>query len=564
MLNGLAPSGLSMPDERSDEVGRARRTRVLIGAVVVITATLVVIVGWYAHSGSMIRLGFDNTLVMRMNTAVWMLLLAVAVIVRWRWVRWVLLFAVLITALLTVLEYRLGFDAGIDQFLVNDWDSAAGTFAEGRPSETSAFAVICLAIGLLRVDMGRYKTAEVFMLVPLALSMLTIYGYAFGSTQLYSIGPYSAVGFDTGLVMILLTGVCMLSVPEGAAEWIWFGPDPGARLLRWLVPTALVVAPFTAWLIHKGADRGYYDEDMQLGLVVGFVALLMLAIGYGVGRRALALDRERDTLLNELQRVNDELEDRVRIRSHQLNRQRTKLALFEERDRIARDLHDRVIQRIFAAGLQVGALSRTAAKGVPVSDVAENLDLVATELDLAIRELRNSIFQLTSVDDQDGIEQVMHDVASRASRILGFMPHMMVDGEVTKISSEMVAQIASVMQEGLSNIARHAQASAAEVNVSASEGYLQVRISDDGVGLPDPLPRSSGISNLINRARNFGGTATWANGPDGGTVLVWRVPMDNSVVLDADAALEELSSQGNETPVMVSESDHSAAASSRS
>ena len=59
MLNGLAPSGLSMPDERSDEVGRARRTRVLIGAIVVVAATLVVIVGWYAHSGSLTRLGFD-------------------------------------------------------------------------------------------------------------------------------------------------------------------------------------------------------------------------------------------------------------------------------------------------------------------------------------------------------------------------------------------------------------------------------------------------------------------------------------------------------------------------
>ena len=564
MLNGLAPSGLSMPDERSDEVGRARRRRALVGAFLVIAATLVVIVGWYVHSGAMTRLGFHNTLVMRMNTAVWILLLAVATVMRQQWVRLVLVFAVLVTAVLTVLEYRLGFNAGIDQFLVHDWDSSSGTFAAGRPSETSAFSVICLGIGLLRVEMGRYRSAQVFMLVPLALASLTIYGYAFGSVELYSIGPYSAVGFDTGLVMALLTVVCLLNVPGGSAEWIMFGADPGARLLRWLVPTALLFAPFAAWLIHKGAQHGYYDEDMELGLVVGFVVLLMLSIGYGVGRRALALDRERDTLLNELQRVNDELEDRVRIRSHQLNRQRTKLALFEERDRIARDLHDRVIQRIFAAGLQVGALSRTAARGVPVSDVAENLDLVATELDLAIRELRNSIFQLTSVDDQDGIEQVMHDVASRAARILGFMPRMMVDGEVTKISSEMVAQIASVMQEGLSNIARHAQASAAEVNVSASDGFLQVRISDDGVGLPDPLPRSSGISNLINRARSFGGTATWANGPDGGTVLVWRVPMEESVVVDADPALEELHAQANETPVMLSESDHSPAASSRS
>jgi len=563
MLNGLAPSGLSLPAERSVEVDRARRRRALIGATVVVAATLVVIVGWYVRSGPMIRLGFTDTLVMRFNTAVWMLLIAVAAVARMRPVRWALLAVVLASAAVTILEYRLSFNAGIDELLVKDWDSATGTFAAGRPSEITAVAVICLIAGLLLVDLRRTRLAQAFMLVPLALAMLTVYGYAFGSTALYSIGPYSAVGFDTGLVLALLTAVCLLTVPGGAAEWISFGHDPGARLLRWLVPTALVVAPFAAWLIHKAAEHGFYDEDMELGLVVGFAALLMLGIGYGVGRRALALDRERDTLLSELQRVNDELEDRVRIRSHQLNRQRTKLALFEERDRIARDLHDRVIQRIFAAGLQVGALSRTAAKGVPVSDVAENLDLVATELDLAIRELRNSIFQLTSVDDQDGIEQVMHDVAARASRILGFMPHMMVDGEVTKISSEMVAQIASVMQEGLSNIARHAQASAAEVNVSASEGYLQVKIIDDGVGLPDPLPRSSGISNLINRARNFDGTATWSNGPEGGTVLVWRVPMGQSVVLD-DAALDELSGQGNETAVMVSESDHRPAASSRS
>src|SRR3954471_12666464 len=268
MLNGLAPSGLSLPAERSVEVDRARRRRALIGATVVVAATLVVIVGWYVRSGPMIRLGFTDTLVMRFNTAVWMLLIAVAAVARMRPVRWALLAVVLASAAVTILEYRLSFNAGIDELLVKDWDSATGTFAAGRPSEITAVAVICLIAGLLLVDLRRTRLAQAFMLVPLALAMLTVYGYAFGSTALYSIGPYSAVGFDTGLVLALLTAVCLLTVPGGAAEWVSFGHDPGARLLRWLVPTALVVAPFAAWLIHKAAEHGFYDEDMELGLVV--------------------------------------------------------------------------------------------------------------------------------------------------------------------------------------------------------------------------------------------------------------------------------------------------------
>jgi len=233
----------------------------------------------------------------------------------------------------------------------------------------------------------------------------------------------------------------------------------------------------------------------------------------------------------------------VRGKAHQLNRQKTKLALFEERDRIARDLHDRVIQRIFAAGLQVAAISRTARKeatehGHADSPVPDNLNTVATELDLAIRELRNSIFELTSIDDHDNLEQVVRDIAARASRILGFMPRVEVSGAVVGVPPDLVAQLASVIQEALSNVARHARADAVEVVVEATEDVVQVRVVDDGVGLPDPLPRSSGISNLMNRARNLGGTATWGNNAPSGTELVWRVPRDR------DEALEDAGTTG--------------------
>ncbi len=157
-------------------------------------------------------------------------------------------------------------------------------------------------------------------------------------------------------------------------------------------------------------------------------------------------------------------------------------------------------------------------------NLAVNLDTIATELDLAIRELRNSIFELSTVDDHDGVEQVVRDIAARASRILGFMPRVSVGGQVAGMRPDLVAQLASVVQEGLSNVARHARASGAEVVVHATADELEVRVVDDGAGMPDPPPRSSGISNLMSRARGLGGTATWAANSPGGTVLSWRVP----------------------------------------
>jgi signal transduction histidine kinase len=283
-------------------------------------------------------------------------------------------------------------------------------------------------------------------------------------------------------------------------------------------------------------ENGAYNATVAFTLLVSLTAIAVTLIGYLLGREAREFDAEQQLLVEELFRLNEQLEDRVRARSVQINRQRTRLALLEERDRIARDLHDRVIQRIFAAGLQVAALGRTARKfeqehgteGV----LGESLNGVAKELDMAIRELRNSIFELTSIDDHDDIEQVLHDIASRASRILGFMPRIEATGAIAGLAPDLVAQVASVIQEALSNIARHARASHAEILLIGTDHDVTLRVADDGIGLPDPLPRSSGISNLLNRARNLGGTATWTPNEPKGTVMTWRVPRRPGEELD--------------------------------
>jgi signal transduction histidine kinase len=279
-----------------------------------------------------------------------------------------------------------------------------------------------------------------------------------------------------------------------------------------------------------------FDTGVGSALLMTIVAFGIVLVTYRAGRTAQRIDVEREKLVDELHQVNQELEERVRVRSVQINRQRTRLALLEERDRIARDLHDRVIQRIFAAGLQVAALGRTARKIEQEHgddrQLGESLNSVARELDMAIRELRNSIFELTSIGDHEDVEQVLIDIAARASRILGFMPRVSADGLVDGLTPDLVAQVASVIQEALSNVARHARASHVAVSLVGTDHDLTVEVTDDGVGLPDPLPRSSGISNLMNRARNLNGTATWSANEPSGTVMTWRVPRRPGDTLD--------------------------------
>jgi signal transduction histidine kinase len=518
--------------ERASWPARARSwTRALCAALVILCG--LVVAGWYLHAAGVMRLG-DTMMSTKLNGALAVGAVAGGHLCRRPAVRLALFGFGGAVGLAVLAEYAFDVDLGIDQLLVRDDTTLEGR-VPGRPAEASATCLVLLSLAGFAIDAGRRKAAQWLAGAPLVVGMIAVYGYLYGIDSFYQVGPFSSMSVMTAVALVVLSFATWLAVPGGVLQWVCFGDDTGAALQRMLLPVALVLLPFAGW-VHLWSERGHHvSQPLAAALLMTFVAVVVTFAGYLVGRTALRMDTERDTLLDELHRVNASLEDRVRGKALQLNRQKTKLALFEERDRIARDLHDRVIQRIFAAGLQVASISRTARKeatehGAVESPVADNLNTVATELDLAIRELRNSIFELTSMGDHDNVDQVVRDIAARASRILGFSPRVEVSGAVAGLSPDLVAQLASVIQEGLSNVARHARANAVEVRVEATEDDLQVRIADDGVGLPDPLPRSSGITNMMSRARNLGGTATWGDNTPSGTVLLWRVPKDIEAV----------------------------------
>jgi signal transduction histidine kinase len=202
-------------------------------------------------------------------------------------------------------------------------------------------------------------------------------------------------------------------------------------------------------------------------------------------------------------------------------RHEERVLLLEDRARIARDLHDHVIQQVFAAGLVLQA-SVQRLRGS--ADVAQ-LETVVTNLDEAIRQIRVSIFQLQPPSEA-GLRGAVMTVVNELRPALGFDPRLDFDGPLDSVSSEdLTRDVAAVVREALTNVAKHAGAHALQLSVHATSTQLTVTVSDDGRGM-GASSRRSGLDNLRRRAEGRRGSLVVAEVPDlGGSTLVWTVPI---------------------------------------
>ena len=210
----------------------------------------------------------------------------------------------------------------------------------------------------------------------------------------------------------------------------------------------------------------------------------------------------------------------VAIENARLMGRLEEIAVVEDRERIARDLHDKVIQRLFAAGMALQMM-------VPVpgrDDVSHRINDVVDELDVTIREIRSTIFALQA-PVHHGLRVSIFAMVDGARELLGFSPELRIDGPVdTVVSEETAEHLLAVLQEALSNVAQHAGASQVSVAVEAGSDVV-VRITDNGKGLPRSIPQGRGLPNLRHRAATMGGDLTAASVDTGGTVIEWRVPV---------------------------------------
>ncbi|MCX5070408.1 GAF domain-containing sensor histidine kinase [Micromonospora lupini] len=222
----------------------------------------------------------------------------------------------------------------------------------------------------------------------------------------------------------------------------------------------------------------------------------MALLGSFAGQAALAMERARGQEEREL------------------------LVVLEDRERIARDLHDVVIQRLFATGLQL----QSAAPMMARPEVARRINAAVDDLDATIRDIRRTIFELRTPMTAT-LRTEIREAIEVAAESLGFTPHLEVTGPVDSAVPDGVRpDLTAVLREALSNTVRHAQATSVDVAVRVDGGQVSVTVTDDGVGCA-PAAARGGLINLRERADRLGGAFTIRPAQPRGTELCWAVPL---------------------------------------
>jgi signal transduction histidine kinase len=207
---------------------------------------------------------------------------------------------------------------------------------------------------------------------------------------------------------------------------------------------------------------------------------------------------------------NTRLHDRVRV-----------ISVLDDRDRIARDLHDRVIQRIFAVGMSL----QGAARLPDAAEMASRVTKAVDELDATITEIRTAIFELGDAPAGTSLRQAVLALAGEMAPTLGGRPEVVFSGPVdTMVPFHVRDHLLAVLREGLTNASKHAHATRHVVTLSVGDAVV-LEIADDGVGFePDASRPGLGLANLRQRAEKLGGTLDIEPAAGGGTRLIWSVP----------------------------------------
>ncbi|HJV99647.1 MAG TPA: GAF domain-containing protein [Arthrobacter sp.] len=211
------------------------------------------------------------------------------------------------------------------------------------------------------------------------------------------------------------------------------------------------------------------------------------------------------------------------LESARTHRMREQIAVFSDRDRIARDLHDLVIQRLFAAGLSIQSLRRFMSD----DSAARTIKTVTAELDETIRELRNTIYSLSdSAGEKELLSSRVLQAVRSGAHSLPFVPLLTLTGPIDAIQDEeTTVNVLAVITEGLSNAVRHSGGDSIQVSVAVNDGHVAVNIQDNGTGYGAAPAPGNGLQNMERRARALGGSFDISSSPRTGTSLTWTAPV---------------------------------------
>jgi len=214
----------------------------------------------------------------------------------------------------------------------------------------------------------------------------------------------------------------------------------------------------------------------------------------------------------------------IAIENARLHQRVQEVAVYDERDRMARDLHDTVIQRLFGAGLRLQGITGA----VQEADIARRMGTVVSEIDESITQLRSIIYALGLAGGERDIRAKIIGLLRDLAEVVGFEVRSAFDGAVdSAISDEIAEHLLIIVREAVTNIGRHAQATRAAVELSVDNDHCRLQVTDNGRGLGGTETTAGGLGlvNLRRRAEKLNGQFDVECPTTGGTVLTWRVPL---------------------------------------
>jgi signal transduction histidine kinase len=214
----------------------------------------------------------------------------------------------------------------------------------------------------------------------------------------------------------------------------------------------------------------------------------------------------------------------IAVENARLHQKVQDVAVYEDRDRLARELHDTVIQRLFAVGLSLQSMAATAA----AAGLTERLDVAISDLDDTIRQVRSTIYELGWSATDQGLRASVLSLMRDLNPVVGFAVRVSFEGPVDfAISQEIAGHLLAVIREAVTNVGRHASATHASVALKVADGVCRLQITDDGAWVDTSAATEGGFGlvNLRQRAEKLDGSFTIESPATGGTSLIWQVPV---------------------------------------
>lgn len=302
-------------------------------------------------------------------------------------------------------------------------------------------------------------------------------------------------------------------VNQGAVEQV------GYPLEQLLAMTPLHIAPnlneaaLREWLAPLETGR---SSSVMFEMVLRRRDGRDLPVEVLVQASAASEDTEDRSFVALVRDISERVEAEERLRSAS-----QELRLVADRERIGRDLHDIVVQRLFAAGMSLQAASSLAAED---RDLSRRISTVVDELDLTIREIRTAIYGLQpEAARRAGLRRAVMQIVEGQRSALGVQPSIRFEGVLDVVADDLAEQLLATLREALSNVGRHADATSVDVSIQAGE-QLVLEVVDNGVGIPAIPSTGHGLANMAARAEQLGGTFTTSPAEHGGTVVRWSVP----------------------------------------